>query len=224
MTLLILLIVSMVLSGIVLTTLALTFRKSWAEPYKIRPESGATRLTLAKTRLTSLSTSTLPPILVFGTAFGAYDHLFYDVGFHFGRAALHVVGILMLYDLLYYLAHRYLFHGPLMRKHHLVHHMAKYPQVQHSLHVHPLETLVGIALLLFCVWVVGPIHIFSFAFAFFVYSVLNLVIHCGMDFKRFPLRYFGMMARAHDAHHVSMRRKNFASITPLFDILFRTTE
>ena len=57
-----------------------------------------------------------------------------------------------------------------------------------------------------------------------VYSFLNLVIHSGLDFKRPGLRAFGYMARKHARHHSSMRAGNYASITPLPDLLFDTHE
>jgi sterol desaturase/sphingolipid hydroxylase (fatty acid hydroxylase superfamily) len=64
----------------------------------------------------------------------------------------------------------------------------------------------------------------SFAVLVIVYSYLNIVIHCGLHLRSFWLRPFGFMARKHDRHHQHMKAGNFASITPIPDLLFGTYE
>jgi sterol desaturase/sphingolipid hydroxylase (fatty acid hydroxylase superfamily) len=75
-----------------------------------------------------------------------------------------------------------------------------------------------------CTLLVGPVNIYSFAGVFLVYSVLNILNHAGLDLLFFPFRTITHLSRKHDRHHVSMRSGNFASITPLFDLLFGTAE
>ena len=130
-----------------------------------------------------------------------------------------------LYDFLYYFMHRFLFHEwKLLRPVHTVHHTNKFPTAFESLYLHPLENAMGLGLLMICTAIVGPVSLPAFGVIFAVYSLLNLVIHSGLDFKRPGLRAFGYMARKHARHHASMRAGHYASITPLPDILFDTYE
>ncbi|MFO7565527.1 MAG: sterol desaturase family protein [Enhygromyxa sp.] len=136
-----------------------------------------------------------------------------------------VVATLLLYDFLYYFMHRFLFHEwKLLRKVHVVHHTNKQPTAFESLYVHPVENAMGLGLLMICTLIVGPVSLPAFAVILAVYSFLNLVIHSGLSFERIGLRAFGYMARKHARHHSSMRAGNYASITPLPDLLFDTHE
>lgn len=136
-----------------------------------------------------------------------------------------VVGALLLYDFLYYFMHRFVFHEwKAMRSVHTVHHTNKFPTAFESLYMHPLENFMGLGLLLVCTAIIGPVSVPAFGLIFGVYSLLNLVIHSGLDFNRPGLRFFGLMARKHARHHASMRAGNYASITPLPDLLFDTYE
>lgn len=140
-------------------------------------------------------------------------------------AVLQGLGILALYDVTYYLMHRFAFHqwGWLKRVH-AVHHAVRHPNALDSLYLHPLETFLGLALLMVCVFVVGPVHVATFVAVFAVYSFLNIVIHCGLDLPFFPFRIATYLARKHDVHHTSMRGRNFASISPLWDLLLGTLD
>ncbi len=81
----------------------------------------------------------------------------------------------------------------------------------------------GLLLLAFSTWLVGPVHPYSYGLVFFLYSQMNILVHCGLDLRG-PLAPFGFMARKHDGHHKHMKAGNFASITPLWDLVFRTAE
>ncbi len=136
-----------------------------------------------------------------------------------------VGGALLLYDFIYYFMHRFLFHEwKLLRSVHVVHHSNKFPTAFESLYMHPLENLMGLGLLLTCTAIIGPVSLPAFAGIFAIYSFLNLIIHSGLDFDRPGLRAFGFMARKHARHHASMRAGNYASITPIPDLLFDTQE
>ena len=54
----------------------------------------------------------------------------------------------MLFDFLYYLTHRFLFHGKALRRVHALHHRALEPTYIDALYVHPLETFIGLVLFL----------------------------------------------------------------------------
>lgn len=148
--------------------------------------------------------------------------LFYQGPVTLWRGALEILGILVIYDFLYYLLHRYPFHqwGYLKRVH-AVHHKAKNPIAIDSLYLHPVENFLGLALLLFCTWLVGPVNLYAFGVCFFIYSWLNIIVHCGVDMG---IPYLGLLSRKHDLHHTSMRAGNYASLSPLPDLLFGTAE
>jgi sterol desaturase/sphingolipid hydroxylase (fatty acid hydroxylase superfamily) len=139
--------------------------------------------------------------------------------------AFEALATLLLYDFLYYLMHRYLFHEwTLLRSVHVVHHTNKFPTSFESLYGHPLENFLGVSLLMTCTMIVGPVSLPAFAVIFAVFSWFNLLIHSGLDFRQPGLRVFAFLARKHARHHASMRAGNYASITPLPDLLFRTHE
>jgi sterol desaturase/sphingolipid hydroxylase (fatty acid hydroxylase superfamily) len=138
------------------------------------------------------------------------------------RGALQVLGILALYDVLYYLMHRFLFHEwSVLRRVHAVHHRVRYPTTIDSLFLHPLEGFMGLGLLALCTFLVGPVHVYTFGACFLVYSWLNIIVHAGV---RVPVPYLGLLARNHAAHHVDMRSGNYASLSPLPDLVFGTAE
>jgi sterol desaturase/sphingolipid hydroxylase (fatty acid hydroxylase superfamily) len=161
--------------------------------------------------------------LVFGGSLGLASLLFDEAVPSFTRLALEFAGVLLVYDVLYYLAHRYLFHEwKVLQSVHAVHHTAKFPTALDSLYIHPLETLIGLTLLFASLWLVGPVSVYSFGLIFLVYSQLNILLHSGL---RLPgLGPLNAMHEKHDRHHVSMKRGNYASITPLPDLLFGTAE
>jgi sterol desaturase/sphingolipid hydroxylase (fatty acid hydroxylase superfamily) len=136
------------------------------------------------------------------------------------------VGVTLgLYDLLYYCLHRFLFHEwQLLRNVHVLHHTVKYPTAIESLYVHPVENVLGVLLLFACTMIVGPVSLPAYAVLLAIYSWLNIVIHCGLDFQHPMLRPVARMVRNHARHHSSMRAGNYASITPVPDLLFGTQE
>jgi len=138
------------------------------------------------------------------------------------RGALQALLILGLYDTLYYFLHRYLFHEwTVLRPVHAVHHRVRYPVSVESLFLHPLEGFLGLSLLIFSTWVVGPVNPVTFGACFFVYTWLNIIVHAGVAL---PVPYLGFIARKHARHHVDMRAGNYSSLTPIPDLLFGTSE
>jgi sterol desaturase/sphingolipid hydroxylase (fatty acid hydroxylase superfamily) len=163
--------------------------------------------------------------LVYGLVYTTRPWLIAEGEASLWRILLDATLALLLYDFLYYWMHRTLFHqwGPL-RKVHVVHHAVRHPHAVDSLYLHPVETFLGLALLITCSMIVGPIHAATFCVAFAVYSFLNILVHAGLDLPCFPLRALGFLARKHDVHHTSMKGGNYASLTPIFDKLFGTAE
>lgn len=140
------------------------------------------------------------------------------------RTLYEVVAVLALYDLGYYLLHRFIFHEwSVGRRIHSVHHTNRTPYAKDSLYIHPIETASGVGLLLLCSWAVGPVGVSSFAGILLIYSLLNVFIHSNVDLRFFPFRSLTALVRNHNIHHDSMKAGFYASITPLWDYVFGTT-
>ncbi len=221
----VLLVAGLIFSGLVMAGLTIAFQWKSTDRIKIRPENGR-RIPDSRLYKLVFFNSVMSLAYIFGVAWLGYEQLFYEGSVAVWTIALELCGILLLYDFVYYLAHRFLLHGRIkyFYKVHVLHHTAQYPQAKDSLYVHPVETMIGLTLILGSTWVIGPVHVLSFALMFWIYSVMNIVIHGGLGFDRFPFRFFGYMASKHDRHHLSMKSGNYASITPIFDLLFGTAE
>jgi len=64
--------------------------------------------------------------------------------------------------------------------------------------------------------------VWSFGAAFLVYSVLNVFVHSAFHLPFFPFRWLSSLSAHHDAHHSSMKGGYYASLSPLWDWVFRT--
>lgn len=224
MSLFVMVSVVLALSGALLIGLTLLFRMPAADPHRIREEP-VRSLKGPKFWRIALFNSVLSISMVYGSIYLLYGVLFYPAAASPWRMLLEGVAVLITYDFAYYFVHRYPFHQwRLLRRVHAVHHTVRYPVAYDSLYMHPLENTIGVLLLMLCTYLVGPVSIYSFAGVFAIYSFLNIVNHAGLDLQFFPFRTLGALARKHDRHHVSMRSGNYASITPLFDVLFGTAE
>jgi sterol desaturase/sphingolipid hydroxylase (fatty acid hydroxylase superfamily) len=212
-------------SGVLLAGLHFAFHAPSSEPRRIREEKER-KLKGSAFAGRLMFNAAFSSALVFGSTLGLYPYLFEDSIPSLWRVLGQFFGVMILYDFLYYLLHRFLFHEwKWLQSVHAVHHTAKYPTAIDSLYLHPVETFLGLATLLITLRVFGPINVWSFGVIFFVYSHLNILLHCGLVLPGgallAPLNY---MHKKHDRHHVSMKRGNFASITPVFDLLFGTAE
>jgi sterol desaturase/sphingolipid hydroxylase (fatty acid hydroxylase superfamily) len=224
MSLFVMLSIVLALSGGLLIGLTLLFRMPVTDDHRIREEPVRTPKD-PKFWRTAVFNSVLSISMVYGLTYLLYAFLFYEEAASPWRMLLEGVGILITYDFAYYLVHRYPFHQwDMLKRVHAVHHTVRYPAAYDSLYMHPLENAIGLALLMLCTFLVGPVSIYSFAGVFIVYSSLNILNHAGLDLPFFPFRTLTALARKHDQHHVSMRSGNYASITPLFDLLFGTAE
>jgi sterol desaturase/sphingolipid hydroxylase (fatty acid hydroxylase superfamily) len=223
MPLYLMLIIVLLISGLTMAAYMIAFNSQASKASRIREEP-VRKLTGMNVHIRMALNSMLSAAFFMGVCLGLESRLFYDAPAAWWRYPLEAVGVLVVYDFAYYFLHRFPFHEwDVLKRVHAVHHVAKFPTAIDSLYLHPVENIAGIALLMACTWLVGPISIYSFAALFFVYSQLNIAVHCGLDLKG-PLAYFGLLARKHDHHHHSMRAGNFASITPIPDILFGTAQ
>jgi sterol desaturase/sphingolipid hydroxylase (fatty acid hydroxylase superfamily) len=134
-----------------------------------------------------------------------------------------VLVILLVYDFAYYWLHRVMHIKRLMPLVHGVHHKVLNPTAMESFYLHPLEMFAGLALLMVCTWLVGPVHAYAFAAVFFIHSSLNIVVHSGLSSGHWLLAPVDHLTRKHHVHHMENAQKNYASLTPLWDMLFGTS-
>jgi sterol desaturase/sphingolipid hydroxylase (fatty acid hydroxylase superfamily) len=216
--------VVLLLSGLLLLAAKLAYHWPALAAARIHPEPGR-KLRGARLYPRVFANMVLSGALVFVLVYVLYPWLIAEGAPSWGRLGLDVFLVLLLYDFLYYLMHRFLFHEwSVLRRVHVVHHAVRHPHAIDSLYLHPVETFLGVVLLIACCLVVGPVHPVSFCVAFAVYSFLNILVHSGLDLPCFPLRALSYLARKHDIHHTSMKGGNYASLTPVFDKLFGTAE
>jgi sterol desaturase/sphingolipid hydroxylase (fatty acid hydroxylase superfamily) len=137
--------------------------------------------------------------------------------------------IIFIYDLLYYVTHRFLFHGNgYFRRIHALHHQARSPTLIDARYVHPLELFIGIALFIVTASLVGflngPVNVLSLAISFLIFVHVNLLNHTHVDLPYFPYKTLTWISEKHAIHHENMHRGNFATITLFYDKLFGTYE
>jgi len=163
--------------------------------------------------------------LITGGCYLFQDSLFHMRDIPWYIMLLEAVAVVLIYDFAYYFLHRYPFHEwKLLRRVHSIHHAARNPRTIDSLLLHPLETVLGIALLFGAILLVGGVHFWTFAPIFVVYTTLNIFNHAGIAVPHFPFKTIGTLAIKHDKHHHSMLSGNYASVTPLPDMIFGTVE
>ena len=145
------------------------------------------------------------------------------------RHLVDVLLILLIFDFMYYLTHRFLFHGKPLRKIHALHHQARTPTYIDALYVHPVETIIGLGLFLISIPIVAliwgaPLNAFTAAVATLIFTQINTINHTYVNLPRFPFRTLDYVTGVHAAHHVDMNQGNFATLTMLYDWLFGTYE
>ena len=145
------------------------------------------------------------------------------------RHLVDILAVLIVFDFFYYLTHRFLFHGRVLRKVHALHHQARTPTYIDALYVHPLETFIGLALFLGSIPLIatltgGALSAFSMAVATLIFTQLNTINHTYVNLPYFPFKTVDYITSIHAAHHVDMNRGNFATLTMLYDWLFGTLE
>jgi len=213
---------TLLLNGVVVGCLSWAY---YAPRYESRRSNGTTgmRVPWARRSRVMVVPSTLSLLFVFGFARLLYDRIFYAGDASPLRILGEAVAALLLYDFAYYGLHRIMHIKKVMRFVHGEHHRARNPSALDSFFQHPIELFSGIALMYAAVWAVGPVHPYAFVVSFFVYSMLNIVVHSGIDFGHLWTRPFDFLARKHHHHHMDQFDKNFSSLTPLPDLVFRSS-
>lgn len=139
------------------------------------------------------------------------------------RTVGEVLGVLLVYDLVYYWYHRAAHHPQAMRYMHGTHHWVRNPTATQSSYLNPLEATGALAILFATIALFAPVSLLSFAIIYFLYSSVNLIVHSSLVPTHPALRLLSFWARKHDAHH-QLFRVNYANIFPFWDQLFGTTE
>lgn len=147
----------------------------------------------------------------------------------FWEVLLDIFIILMFYDFLYYVSHRFWFHGQgWMRKIHAVHHQARNPTYLDAHYVHPFETLVGLSLymgsIVVLAAVMGPFHLATIIVTFLIFFQINQINHTYVDLPHFPYKTLNWIVAKHHVHHENMHKGNYATITLFYDKVFGTLD
>ncbi|MEZ4287680.1 MAG: sterol desaturase family protein [Polyangiales bacterium] len=187
------------------------------DPHRAKPDAEIYR--------SALLNMVVSVALIFSAMYGLQNFLYYDHAIPWWRYVLEIVTVIMIYDFAYYFVHRYLFHEwRTLRWVHSIHHASRNPRVVDSLLLHPIETIIGLSLFFGSVMLVGGVHFYTLGVLFTAYTAFNVLNHAGVNVDRFPFKTMGVLAVKHDRHHHSMLSGNYASITPLPDIIFGTVE
>ncbi|HEX8952978.1 MAG TPA: sterol desaturase family protein [Polyangia bacterium] len=211
------------IDGALLTFLAFAYHAKRFEGYRISLKEsmkvpGAERLkNIAFIAVLSLAA-------VLGMTRAIYPFTFHAHHVSAGRIVFEILAILLVYDFAYYWLHRAMHTKKGMRWVHGRHHEVRNPTAMESFYLTPYELFAGLGLLLACTWLLGPVSIYSFAVVFFIHTTLNITVHSGLLSKRLLLWPIDHLTHKHYTHHAGSYDNNFASLTPFWDMLFRTAK
>lgn len=136
--------------------------------------------------------------------------------------------ILLVFDFLYYLTHRFIFHGKLLKKVHGLHHQARDISYIDSQYVHPLETVIGTTLFMGSAiglgFAFGDYHAATFIMAQFIFNNVNQLNHTKFNVNRFPYKAVNYLTSKHAVHHIDMNHGNYSTLSPLYDWMFGTLD
>lgn len=211
-------------AGLAQVVLTKVYASSGAQKYLISDDPHRSK-TKEELRWRIILNSAVAITLIFSLMFGFGEYLYHDRDIALWRYFVEAATVILIYDFGYYFMHRYPFHEwKILRGVHSVHHAARNPRVFDALLLHPVETVLGLSLFFGTLAIVGGVHVITLGVLFTIYTALNVLNHAGIDAPRFPFKTLGKLAATHDRHHHSMRSGNYASITPLPDIIFGTVE
>lgn len=181
------------------------------------------RVSASNQLLMSGLTGAFSLVMTLGVPYALHDLLFTDVAPTWWWGLAQGLGVLLVYDFLYYFLHRLMHVKALMPLAHYAHHRAVNPSAIESFYQHPFELLAGMSLFFFVVWLFGPLHAHVFGALFFVYTTVNVFVHSGLQFGTPLLAPIDFLTRKHHTHHLQDGRKNFSSLTPFWDLMFGTS-
>jgi sterol desaturase/sphingolipid hydroxylase (fatty acid hydroxylase superfamily) len=137
---------------------------------------------------------------------------------------LQVLEILLIADLMFYVAHRAFHAIPLLWRFHAVHHSIERLDWIAAHRVHPVDQILTKSLSLLFVFVLGFDVAAIAAYGFF-YQWHGLLVHSNVRINFGPLRWIFASPQFHHWHHANhpvAMDKNFSPQLPIWDILFGT--
>jgi sterol desaturase/sphingolipid hydroxylase (fatty acid hydroxylase superfamily) len=132
--------------------------------------------------------------------------------------------VILVADLVEYVAHRALHEVPVLWRIHAIHHSPDAMDWLSGSRLHFLEPLVTRSLVLVPVFLLGFPQSTIFAYVIFI-SVQSVVIHSNLRVNVGWLRYVIVTTQFHHWHHAADEEaidKNYTAHTPLWDLLFGT--
>lgn len=214
--------VSLTLSGVLLVVLAWMHQSPRFAEHRIR-KGMPMRLSVRHRVMMGALTGVLSLAITLGVPWLLRDFVFTDAMPAWWVMVLQGLGIVLVYDFTYYFLHRLMHVKALMPLVHYQHHRAVNPSSLESFYQHPAELVAGLTLLYFALWAIGPVHTRVFGVVFLFYSTVNILVHSGLQFRTPILAPIDYLTRKHHAHHLVDGRKNYATLTPFWDLLFKTS-
>ena len=190
---------------------------------KYRIHTGRNPIAEQKRRVGIALNYSLPPIMYGAFLYFLGNRELYTGTPHVTALFGETLGVIMLYDFMYYFFHRAMHYPAGMRIIHGVHHRIRYATAEASTYLHPGETVGGTALFLLAVVILGPVSNTAFLIDFFLFSAINIYVHSNLVFPHPAFRLFNFWTRTHDVHHYYCRN-NYSSIFPFWDQMFGTAE
>ena len=216
--------VSYASAGLAQAALMYAYRSNAAQKYMISDDAHRSKTDRELYWRVALNI-TVSVTLIFSVMFGLGDYLYYDHAAPAWRYALEAVTVVLIYDFGYYFMHRYPFHEwKLLRGVHSVHHAARNPGRSTASCCTRWKPSSGSGCSLARWPWLAACTSTRLGALFTAYTALNILNHAGIDVPHFPFKTLGVLAAKHDRHHHSMLSGNYASITPLPDIIFGTVE
>ena len=135
---------------------------------------------------------------------------------------LQAIEVILLSDFFVYWGHRIQHRVPFLWRFHSVHHSAEHLDWLAAHREHPLDTVYTMTLINLPVFLLGfPLGTLAWLIAF--RGIWAIYIHSNVRLPIGPLRWFIGAPELHHWHHDKARDAgNYANISPLMDIIFRT--
>jgi sterol desaturase/sphingolipid hydroxylase (fatty acid hydroxylase superfamily) len=210
----------MVYAGVLMATMQYLALVKFSDK-RIRPPK-ANKVTLKQKIVNVSGNSIVALVIIFSVLYFGGEYVIYT-----GEvSALTVFGealaMLLLYDFMYYFLHRGMHHPKVMKQVHGIHHYIRHPTAFESVYVHPLEGIAGNGLFMLSLCILGPISVWSFLLAFFVFTSVNILVHSNITLEGRIFKLSNYWAKRHDIHHGVHLNRNYSSIFPFWDLMFDT--
>lgn len=191
---------------------------------RIRPPK-PNRVTLKTKIINVIGNMLIALVMIFGGLYLGKAQMVSAISVAWYWVIAEALGVLLLYDFMYYFFHRAMHYPKVMKYCHGVHHYIRHPTAFESVYVHPLEGIGGVGLLLVSVLIFGifsPIAEASFVLMLLIYNFCNVLVHANITWQSKWMWLANYWAKRHDIHHGVHLNRNYSSIFPFWDMLFKT--